>query len=411
MQIISIVVESRKMLTRCRRFSRRHYRLILAAIMLQACIGEIMDPVATRGAIDVDFHPPAPRIAELVSHLDEYWAEQVVARNIDRAPFALTSYPPNSPLSCRDGWRDEERQAGGGYEFLAREGLDSFGTGLAIANIPHGVAALHNPDMGSALCAAVNDHLRTIWLDREPRLRGSILVSVEDPELAAKEIDRMAEDPRMVQVLLLAMLDAPHGNRRFWPIYRAAERHSLAVAIHAGSLYRHAPAVSGWPCYQLEDYVLQSTAFENIVLSLLAEGVFQEFPLLNFVFLESGFAWLPTTLWRIDKTWRGVRAEVPWLDRKPSQILEDRLFVSLQPVDLPNAEALAMTIRHIGGTGKLLFSTDYPHRQFNGLDALPQGLPSEGTRAILAGNALRAYRRLAADPAAIALAGVMEAAS
>jgi uncharacterized protein len=370
--------------------------------------GEIMAQSSTAGAIDVDFHPPSPRITELVPHLDPYWAEQVVARNIDRAPFSLNAYPPNAPISCREEWRPQDGCDPG---FILREGLDNFGTGLAIANMLHGVAALHNPDMGSALCAAVNDHLRQAWLDRDSRLRGSILVSVEDPALAAEEIDRMAKDPRMVQVLLFAMLEAPHGNRRYWPIYRAAERHSLTIAIHAGSLYRHAPAVSGWPSFQLEDYVLQSMAFENIVLSLLSEGVFQEFPQLNFVFLESGFAWLPTTLWRIDKTWRGVRAEVPWLDRKPSQVLEDRLFLSLQPVDMPDRQALAMTIRHIGGTGKLLYSTDFPHRQFNGTDALPEGISGEDRRAIPTGNALRAYPRLAADATAIALAGMKEAAT
>lgn len=42
----------------------------------------------TQGAIDVDIHPPQPTIAALVRHLDDYWADQVRSRNIDRAPFA-----------------------------------------------------------------------------------------------------------------------------------------------------------------------------------------------------------------------------------------------------------------------------------------------------------------------------------
>ncbi len=361
-----------------------------------------------KGAIDVDLHPPAPSVAELTPHLDDYWADQVVSRNIDRTPFALTSYPPNAPLTCRKDWRGPDGKPGGDLDFLRKHALDRFGTGIAIANTLHGAVALHNPDMAAALAAALNDHLRAEWLDREPRLRGSIVVSTEDPALAAAEIDRCAADPRFVQVLLLAMQEAPLARRANWPIFEAAERHGLAIGVHAGSLYRHAPSVAGWPSYQFEDYVLQSVGFENLVVAFLAEGVFQKFPKLKLVLLESGFMWLPTVMWRVDKTWRGVRQEVPWLDRPPTEILKDRLFVSLQPVDAPDAAALGRTLMHIGGTDMLLFSTDYPHRQFDGDAALPDGLPAASLPGVLVGNALRAYPRLAADPAAQSLAKMME---
>ena len=91
------------------------------------------------------------------------------------------------------------------------------------------------------------------WLDREPRLRGSITVAAQNAELAVEEIERRAGDKRFVQVLLLAQGDAPLGNRRFWPIYAAAQRHGLSIGIHAGSTFRHATTSNGWPSYHLED--------------------------------------------------------------------------------------------------------------------------------------------------------------
>jgi hypothetical protein len=45
-------------------------------------------------------------------------------------------------------------------------------------------------------------------LDREPRLRASILVPAHNPDLAVAEIERVAPDRRFVQVLLLAMVAA-----------------------------------------------------------------------------------------------------------------------------------------------------------------------------------------------------------
>src|SRR3546814_7348621 len=67
------------------------------------------------------------------------------------------------------------------------------------------------------------------------------MVPIESPDLAAEEIERCAADRRFVQVLLLAMNEAPLGRRHYWPIFRAAERFGLPVGIHAGTGYRHAP--------------------------------------------------------------------------------------------------------------------------------------------------------------------------
>ena len=339
--------------------------------------------------IDADFHLPQAEVRELLPFLDEYWQMQVTDRELVTMPFRLSAYPANSPLTRN---RDFD-----GMDVSAA--LDRFDTGVAVASTLHGVVGLHNPDMRAALLSAVNDHVAAHWLDAEPRLRGSIYVSGEDPQASVAEIERLAGDRRFVQVLMLAMQEIHHGNRYYWPIYEACERHGLALAIHAGSIYRNPPSVSGWPSYQFEDYVMQSMVFENILTGLIGEGVFQKFPDLKVIFLESGFAWLPTTIWRNDKTWRGVRQEVPWLDRKPSEIMAGRVFMSLQPVDPPGPDELQQILKHIGGTDMLLYSTDYPHRQFAGDAPLPAGLPDEALPGILAGNALRAYPRLADDTA------------
>ena len=91
-----------------------------------------------------------------------------------------------------------------------------------------------------------------------------------------------------MQVLFLAMGEAPLGRRANWPLFAACERHGLAVGIHAGSTYRHAPTYAGWPSYRVEDYVAQSGAFETQLLSLIAEGVFQKFTGLKVVLMEFG---------------------------------------------------------------------------------------------------------------------------
>ena len=348
-----------------------------------------------QGAIDCDLHPPMPGVQALLPYLEEYWRDQFANRHIDRLPFTLTSYPPGSPLSARPDWRHAPGSPNGLDEIRSRV-LDRFALRHAICNPLHGAVALFNDDMAAALCSAVNDWMAKELLDREPRLRASILVPAQNAELAAKEVERMAPDRRFVQVLLLAMGESPLGRRIHWPIYAAAEKHELAIGIHAGSTYRMAPTYSGWTSYQVEDYVAQSGAFETQLLSLVTEGVFQKFPKLRVVMIEAGFTWLPSLLWRSNKTWRGVRPEVPWVDRPPAEIVREHVCFTLQPVDAPagQPEMLARTLEHIGSDRLLLFSTDYPHWQFDGDDALPDGLPRDTIARMLVDNALETYPRL-----------------
>jgi uncharacterized protein len=348
------------------------------------------------GAIDCDLHPAMPSVPALLPYLDDYWRDQIVNRHIDKYSFALTSYPPNSPLSARPDWRQASGAPAGDLDAIRRHALDPFGTRLAICNTLHGGLALFNEDMAAALCTAVNDWVARELLDQEPRLRASILVPAHNPALAVSEIERLAGDRRFVQVLLLAMGEMLLGRRLYWPIYAAAEKHAFAIGIHAGSTYHHAPTPSGWPAHRVADYVAQSTAFESQVLSFLTEGVFQKFPALKLVLIESGITWLPTLLWRTNKTWRGVRPEVPWIDRPPAEIVRDHVRLTLQPVDAPRSDpaVLARVLEHIGSDDVLLFSTDYPHWHFDGDDVLPDGLADDLVRKLLVDNPLETYPRL-----------------
>ena len=61
--------------------------------------------VPCKGAIDCDLHPAMPGAMALLPYVGEFWRDQLVDRHIDRYPFTLTSYPPNSPLSARPDWR------------------------------------------------------------------------------------------------------------------------------------------------------------------------------------------------------------------------------------------------------------------------------------------------------------------
>jgi uncharacterized protein len=302
------------------------------------------------------------------------------------------SYPPNAPLSARPDLRDPQGRAGADAASLGRQVFDQWGSGVAILNCLYGVQAVFNEDMAAAFARAINSWIAAEWLDRDPRLRASIVVPLQNVEYAVDEIERCANDKRFVQILVLAMGEAPLGRRSFWPIFAAAERHGLPIGIHAGSSYRHPVTALGWPTYYVEDYASQSQGFQSQTASLISEGVFAKHPKLKVVLIESGVTWAPAFLWRFSKFWRGLRSEIPWVDRTPAEIFRDHFRMTIQPLDAPDeADTIARAIDHLGSDEVLLFASDYPHWQFDGDDIMPRGLSDKLRRKIMVDNPRATY--------------------
>lgn len=341
--------------------------------------------------IDCDVHPTLPGLSALMPYLDDHWRDTAIRRGFDE--FNTIAYPARSPLTVRADWRDETGRGATGPERLIAEALAPFGTDTAILNCLYGAQVPFSDAIAAAFCRALNTWIAREWLDRDDRLRASIVVPMLNAERSVDEIAFWAADRRFVQVLLLVGSELPLGRAQNWPIYAAAERHDLPIGIHAGSTYRHPVTPVGWPSYVSEDYVNQAPAFQSQLSSLLAEGVFARFPRLTVVLMESGVSWLPAWLWRFSKFWKGLRSEIPWVADPPATIIRDRVRLTLQPFDAP-AETVPRLLDHLGSDDMLLFSTDYPHWQFEGAQAMPPGIGAELARKIMVENPLRTYPRL-----------------
>ena len=134
--------------------------------------------------------------------------------------------------------------------------------------------------------------------------------------------------------------------------------------------------------------------FQSQLLSLIAEGVFDQFPALRVALIEGGWTWLPSLMWRFDKQWKGLRREIPWVRRPPSEYIREHVRLTLQPLDAPPDPAqLLQVVEQLGSDKLLMFSTDYPHWHFDTPEeALPAGLPDGLQRKILSENARGFYR-------------------
>ena len=99
-------------------------------------------------------------------------------------------------------------------------------------------------------------------------------------------------------------------------------------------------------------------------------------------------------MWRIDKEWRGLRHNTPWVKRPPSEYMREHIRLTLQPIDAPPAsKQLLRIIGQLDSEEMLMFSTDYPHWHFDTPEeSFPSGLPELLSRKILSENARTFYR-------------------
>ncbi|WP_127103932.1 amidohydrolase family protein [Pararhodobacter zhoushanensis] len=345
--------------------------------------------ITTAGAIDTDVHPPLPRQADLLPYVDDYWKETFQSRDID--VLELMSAPERTKPYRRPDWVGE----GDALVAMQKNLLDPLELGHAILNVVSGAHALFDPYLAQAVCRATNDWLADTWLDRDSRLRGSMLVPFQNVPAAVAEIERLASDKRFVQILTLAAGELPLGRQTYWPIFEAAEKHGLPIGIHAGSMLRHAPSHSGYHSFLIEDHIAMTQGFATQIASMIAEGVFAKYPDLKVVAIESGVSWIPPLMWRMSKDWRGTRIEVPWVKDSPAALIRRHVRVTSQPFDGPEDPAeVEKMLSHLLSDDMLLFSSDYPHWHYEGLDVLPHGVPDALLQKAMRSNALATYPRL-----------------
>jgi predicted TIM-barrel fold metal-dependent hydrolase len=283
--------------------------------------------------IDCDLRLAAPPVSALREHLEGHWREVVEGRGLRRLEPSYQA-PRSDPRALPD----------------LPDGVE-----LAIVNPVAAIEAFHSEDLAAALARGLNDWLRAEWLDRDPRLRGSMTLAPRGVELAVAEIERLASDRRFVQVLLPLRGEHLLGRRLLWPIYDACARHGLAVAVRPGGNVGSAPTPVGWPSHLVEDLATQAQAFQAQVMSLVLEGVFARLPDLRVVLLGSGVTWLPSLAWRLDKNWKGVRSEVPWVDRLPSRLIRDCVRLTVRPFDAP-PDAFPEVLAQLGSESLLLYA-------------------------------------------------------
>ena len=272
-----------------------------------------------------------------------------------------------------------------------------------------GFLFIENIEAAALLARAYNDWIYD-WCSVNPqRLFPCAALPVQDPTLAAKELERVAARGFRVAALRAVDIKSSYPNQAMYePMWRAFEETGMVVGMHAlpGVRFPKIEESQGpWAASFFLDKVINAkqmygpggslgfvheamTWITNVLLS----GFLERHPKLTLAIMESNSTWLPMVLEECDRAYRLYknqrRIEVA---RQPSSIFQEQCFIAFEG-DEEGVYKQHALYENIG-----IWSSDvYHHDGADAWEAIRRmnklGVPQAAQAKILGGNANRMYR-------------------
>jgi predicted TIM-barrel fold metal-dependent hydrolase len=351
--------------------------------------------------VDCDVHPyPSPTNSYMVAeHMPEPWRTRFYAKGHRYKHGSSIFFDPPEYANA-SAMRKDTKPPGGGFPCsdpdFAFEQLIR-GAGVDIGILDPMVRQEIVPEAELARCAAYNGWLDEAWLrgaNAHGRWRGSICATLNEPHGSAREIERWAGNPLMVQVLITPELRFGFGDPRCDPLYEAATRHGLPVAVHVGrgpdDRLPLGPVGPG--SWYTDVFTMQPALYMAQVTSLVFDGAFDRHPELRILLTEGGFTWALPLMWRLDAIWEARRAELPHVKRRPSEYIREHIRFTTQPMEDPEDRGdLVAYLDWMEADELLLFSTDYPHWSYDDPAWAVQRMPKARRDRIMFRNAIELH--------------------
>jgi uncharacterized protein len=355
--------------------------------------------------VDVDAHLQEARFwHEIMEFLDndvlKYSAMSMMRRGV-RTPLINDS--PGMNFQAADGriphqegpkeeipWAKEPGQA---FAEITRRGMDAMGIDYQVI-FPTSMLSLGlNPmeEIEVHLGRAYSRWLRELILPRDKRFIGFAYLPFNTPEECEKIVAEAAKDPQIVGFTICSIRYKPIHHNRHTRLFRMIEESGKPIALHSGITWNERSFT------QLNRFLsMHALSFVHFSLIHMTNWIInampERFPKLKLIWIESGLAWIPYLMQRLDHEVLMRPSDAPGLRRLPSEYMQDMHFSS-QPMERTHMALLEATMKVMKAETQLLFASDWPHWDFDppsAITSLPF-LSDTAKRNILGLNAARLF--------------------
>lgn len=244
-------------------------------------------------------------------------------------------------------------------ELLDAEGIDAVVLYTTVGLLWE--AELDDPELSQAYCRAYNRWICE-FCSGSDRLVPTAHLSLSDPKAAAEELERaVGEGARGAYVAPFTHDGRPLGHPDNWPVFEAAEGLGVPFAIHPTfePQWTKGTRMGAWENVKKLRLLASVTASDGVrhqFTTLFDHGVFDRFPTLRVLVLESGGGWIGYWLDRMDAVYghTAIGTRVP-LERKPSEYFRDRCWISCDP----DERTIPALVDRFGD--RFLWASDFPH--------------------------------------------------
>ena len=222
------------------------------------------------------------------------------------------------------------------------------------------------PEYEVAMSRAYNRWLTEKILQEEKRLKTMLYLPFNDPDETYKMVKDFGDREGVCGFMVVSTRYKPVYDNAYMKTYSLIEEMGKPLAFHGS--YSWNDHLLGNTNRFLVTHALGFTVFNAVhMCNWIVNGLPERFPKMDVMWIESGLAWIPWLMQRLDNDYRMRSSEAPLLKKLPSEYMQD-MFYSSQPMEMPHdMDILEMTFKMIKAETQLCWSF--------GLSALGYGRP------------------------------------
>jgi len=240
--------------------------------------------------------------------------------------------------------------------------MDQHGIDMQILSITCPGVQMFSPEEGTQLAIEANDGLYDAIQAHPQRFAGLAAIAPQDPDNAAKEIQRCVSKLGFNGVIVNSHVQNSYLDDPFFtPVLEAAEEHNVPLYIHPNTPSKQ--LIQPFIERGLDGAIFGFGVETGLhVLRLIVSGVFDRFPNLKVVIGHLGEA-LPFWINRIDfmhqASARAGREGTIRINKAPSEYLRENIYITTS--GMPWTDAI-LYCQKVLGVDRVMYAMDYPYQ-------------------------------------------------